>query len=317
MRNAILPLISLISILALHGPAHAQELANKTERDVAAANRMAGEYIDLGEYKTARESLTKSIGKLKDKGSAARPVAADTHALLAVVYVLGFKDSKLAMTHFATAIRINKDVTLPKQANDRAKVLFGKAMDEVHPKIDCDKLMGVSHEAVAFAQEGSAATIQAKLGKLLRDGPVMVLYRGPKGGDFKEVAMAAGGDCTYSAEIPGDAISAPKLEYYVEARLKDGRLAARKGKPKTPFVVNVSFGPAPDQPTTVEEANPEKAETKPEKPKDEVEDLLLTRPKEPKKGSGCAGCAAGSEGGATWLLALGVALILGRRGRLA
>jgi hypothetical protein len=315
MRNALVSLVALLSLSLVSAPAAAQDLANKTEREVAAANRMVGEYIDLGEYKTARDSLTKSIGKLKDKGSAARPIAADTHALLGVVFVLGFKDTKMAMMHFETAIRIHKDVALPKQANERAKVLFDKAMNEVYPVIDCKKLMGVSHEAVAFAQEGSGTTISAKLGKLLRDGPMMVMYRGPKGGKFTELPMTAGKDCTYSAEIPGDAISAPKLEYYLEARLKDGRLAARKGKPKSPFVVNVSFGPAADEPSTLDEADPKKPDGKVEKPKDEVEELLITRPKEPKKGSSCAGCQAGSGLGANWLLALGVALMLRRRRR--
>lgn len=313
MRAALVFLLSL-PLLSLSVSASFAQPANKTEREVVAANRMVSEYIDLGEYDTARDSLKKSIAKLKAKGSGARPIAADTHALLGVVYVLGYKDSKQARAHFATAIRIHRDVALPQQAGQRSKVLFGKAMDEVHPKIDCDKLMGVAHEAVAFAQEGSETTIEAKMGKLLRDGPVLVLYRGPKDGEFSELPMEAGEDCTYRAKIPGNSIAAPKLEYFVEARLKDGRLAARKGKPKKPFVVNVSFGPASDEPVPTE-GGQEKAgaEVQPEKPKDEVEELLLTKPEQPKKASGCAGCSAHEGTGSAWLLGLGALALLRRR----
>lgn len=288
--------------------------ANKAEAQVMAEQRMVNEYIDLGEYETARDSLKKSVAQLKAAGSAVRPISAETHVLLGVVYVIGFKDTKKATEHFTTAINIKKDVALPKHANDRAKVVFGHAYEAIHPTIKCDTLMGVFHQATPLAQEGTPTVIEAKLGKYLLDGTMLVMYRGPAGGEFLETEMKKVEGCTYRGEIPAETVHAPKVEYYLEARMKDGRPSARKGKSKTPFVVNVSFGPVADAP----EPAPTKVEEEPKETtakSDEVEDLLLTKPK-PGKGSGCAGCTTGA-GSATgsWLLAFAVIVGLRRRRR--
>jgi MYXO-CTERM domain-containing protein len=319
MRSAAL--VSVFALLLTAGistPAQAQP-ANKAEAAVIADRRMVNEYIDLGEYKTARDMLIKSLEKLKMAGSAVRPIAAETHVLLGVVYVLGFKETKKATEHFSTAISIQKDVALPKAANDRAKLVFGRAYEALHPTIKCDQLMGLFHKAVPLAQEGTPTVIEAKLGKHLVGGKMLVLYRGAAGGDFREAPLEKVEGCTYRGAIPADTVNAPKVEYYLEARLKDGRPSARRGKAKSPYIVNVSFGPVADAPepdpakvvVAEKEAPPE--ETKPKT--DEVEDLLLTQPKSPK-GSGCAGCqtSSSSGSGAIWLLALG-ALLLGRRRR--
>lgn len=322
MRRATL--VSVIALLSLTAgnsrPALAQP-ANKAEAAVISEMRMVREYIDLGEYKVARDSLIKSLEKLKMAGSAVRPIAADTHVQLGVVYVLGFKDTKKASEHFSTAISIQKDVALPKSANDRAKLVFGRAYEAIHPTINCDQLMGLFHKSVPLAQEGTPTVIEAKLGKHLVGGTMLLLYRGAAGGDFREASLKKTEGCTYRGSIPADTVNAPKVEYYLEARLKDGRPSARRGKAKSPFTVNVSFGPVADAPepdpaTVVAEKNPEPEETTPKT--DEVEELLLTKPNSPK-GSGCAGCSTGSEGGTgvAWLLALAAMVGLRQRRRLS
>jgi MYXO-CTERM domain-containing protein len=316
MRSAALVSVFALLLVATGGRTASAQPANKAEAAVIAEKRMVNEYIDLGEYKTARDSLIKSLEKLKMAGSAVRPIAAETHVLLGVVYVIGLKETKKATEHFSTAISIQKDVALPKSANDRAKLVFGRAYEAIHPTIKCDQLMGLFHKAVPLAQEGKPTIIEAKLGKHLVGGTMLVLYRGPAGGDFHEAPLEKVEGCTYRGAIPAKAVNAPKVEYYLEARLKDGRPSARRGKAKVPFTVNVSFGPVADAPepdpkTVVAEAAPQPKETGP-KP-DEVEDLLLNKPKGPK-GSGCAGCSTGDQdGGILWMLAFGVLISLGRR----
>ncbi len=298
MRHAALvpALVILLAGTAVSQQASAQP-ANKTEAKAASSMRMVGEYIELGEYQMARDSLTKSLADLKMAGSAVRPIAAETHIKLGVVLILGFKNTKLAEEHFATAINIQKDIALPAFANDRAKLVFGRAYEAIHPTIKCDELLGMWHQSVPLAQEGSPAVVEAKLDRYLLDGPMMVMYRGARGGAFKEAPLTKVDDCTFRGEIPGDGVTAPNIEYYLEARMKDGRPAARKGKAKSPFLINVSFGPIADAPEA-----PKADETKAEEvavatpPKDEIEELLLTNPKKPK-GSGCAGCQTGAGGG--------------------
>jgi hypothetical protein len=161
--------------------------------------------------------------------------------------------------------------------------------------------------------------IEAKLGKHLVGGTMLVLYRGAAGGAYKEAALERADGCTYKGTIPGENIAAPKVEYYLEARLKDGRPSARRGKAKQPYTVNVSFGavapqveePAPEEPTPTEEPKDEEPKT------DEVEDLLLNKPKSPK-GSSCGGCATNEDMGSgvvTWGSVFLLLVLAGRRKR--
>ncbi len=317
MRNAVF--VSALAILLTSVTAvqvAVAQPANKAEASAAKSMRMVGEYVDMGEYQMARDTLTKNLEKLTMAGSAVRPIAAETHVKLGVVLILGFRNTKLASEHFTTAISIQKDIALPSFANDRAKLVFKRAYEAIHPTIKCDTLMGMFHKSVPLAQEGSPAVIEAKLDRYLLDGPMLIMYRSAGGTEFSEAAMSKVDGCTYRGEIPADKVNAPKVEYYLESRLKDGRPAARKGKAKSPFLVNVSFGPMADAPEPEPKAEDPKTEVaEVEAPKDEVEELLLADPKKPR-GSGCAGCSTGGQAPATGgLLALVALLGLRRRRR--
>lgn len=296
MRHAaLLPALAIFLVGTIASHQATAQPANKAEAKAASSMRMVVEYIELGEYAMARDSLKKSLADLKMAGSAVRPIAAETHVKLGVVLVLGFKNTKLATEHFTTAINIQEDIALPDFANDRAKVVFGRAYEAIHPTIKCDTLLGMWHKSVPLAQEGTPTVIEAKLDRYLLDGPMLVMHRGKKGGAYKEVPMSKVDGCTFRGEIPGDAVNAPNIEYYLESRLKDGRPAARKGKAKSPFLVNVSFGPIADAPEIPSKDKKPEEGAIAEPPKDDVDDLLLTGPKKPK-GSGCAGCQTGSGG---------------------
>ncbi len=307
MRHLLLFSVFAILLGGSVNTASAQP-ANKAEAKAASNMRMISEYIDLGDYKAARKSLETTLGKLKTAGSAVRPIAAQVHVRLGVVLILGFRDTKQATEQFETAISIQQDIALPDFANDRAKLVFGRAYEALHPTIKCDTLMGLFHKSVPLAQEGVPTVIEAKLDKLLLDGTMLVMYRGAKGGEFSEAPMSKVEGCTFRGEIPAAHVNAPKIEYYLESRLKDGRPAARKGKAKLPFIVNVSFGPIADAPEPAKNTEPTKEEVATLEPaNDDVEELLLAGPNKPK-GSGCAGCGVGGgaplSGGFLALLAL-------------
>ncbi len=313
MRNPAL-LLAIVFASSIWSSAASAQPANKAEAQVAADSRMIREYVDLGEYETAKTSLEKGLAQLTAAGSGVRPIAAETHVRLGVVYVMGFKNTKKATEHFTAAINIQEDVALPDYADDRSKVVFGKAFEELHPTIKCDTLLGLFHQPVPLAQEGKDTTLEAKLDKFLVGGTMLVMYRGADGGDFQEAPMSKVDGCTYRGDIPAASVNAPKIEYYLEARLKDGRPSARRGKAQQPYVVNVSFGPVADaeETTPVVEEPVEVAEVTP--PSDEVEELLLTKPKT-GKGSGCAGCAAADNEGRGFALLLMALVFLGIRRR--
>ncbi len=321
MRNAVI--VSVIALLCSVAAAPAWSApSNAAEAKALKQIRFVDEAIELGEYELAKVNLEKTLKDLKMAGSAVTPIAARTHVLLGVVYVLGFRNTKGATEEFTTAINIQKDVALPAAANNRAKIVFGRAYEALFPTVDCGKLMGIYHQPLPLAQEGATASLEAKLGKYLLDGSLTVLYRNVGTTKYSEAPMAKVEGCTFRGDIPGAGVNAPQVEYYLEARLKDGRPSARKGKAKVPFAINVSFGPVAAA-TPPKEAKTEAvvAEAKPEEVKtgfessntenDEI-DVLLGKPR-PTKGSGCAGCSTEGGAGGSWFWALLALLALKRR----
>ncbi len=89
MRNAALVSALAILLSASVVPDAFAKPANPAEAKVESNMRMVGEYIDLGEYKMARETLEKGLADLKMAGSAVRPIAAEAHVKLGVVLILG------------------------------------------------------------------------------------------------------------------------------------------------------------------------------------------------------------------------------------
>jgi MYXO-CTERM domain-containing protein len=113
--------------------------------------------------------------------------------------------------------------------------------------------------------------------------------------------MQKTGDCEWTGTIPAEAVKGATLRYYVVAKTQDGRPAAAKGNPRTPFVMAVAL---------TEESPPEAP------PRDEVPENLFGNQNKPGK-SGCAGCRAqgGGPGLPGLLLFALVALALVLMGR--
>lgn len=324
MRHAaiasVFAILVSLGIAPAIGPASAAP-PNKVESKALADMRFVDEAIELGEFALAKGNLEKTLKELTTSGSAVSPTAAKAHVLLGMVQILGFKNTQLATEEFTLAINIQKDVALPSSANDRVKLVFGRAYEVLYPSINCAELRGLYHKPLPLAEEGVSALLEVNLGRYLLEGTMVIMYRNVGRGKYQEAPMTKADGCKYSGEIPGAGVNAPQVEYYLESRLPDGRASARKGKSVNPFAINVSFGSnsqavkTPEKTDTKDETKvAEKTELK-TNPNEEIDDLLLTKPKS-GKGSGCAGCSTegSNSAGFLWgLLVLGVLLRKSRR----
>lgn len=323
MRHAAIASVFAILVSLGIAPASAAP-PNKAESKALAEMRFADEAIELGEFALAKGNLEKTLKQLTTSGSAVSPTAAKAHVLLGIVQILGFKNTKLAMDEFTSAINIQKDVALPTSASDRVKLVFGRAYEVLYPIVNCAELRGLYHKPLPLAEEGKSALLEANLGKYLLDGSMVIMYRNVGRGKYQEASMVKVDGCKYSGEIPAAGVNAPQVEYYLESRLPDGRASARKGKAVNPFAINVSFGAGAqaDKPPEKKDAqdDPKVADktTPNPNPNEEIDDLLLTKPKS-GRGSGCAGCTTEgpSSTGMLWGLLVLAALLHTRRRRSA
>ncbi len=323
MRPAAIASVFAIIFALASAPVSAAP-ATKAESKAQKELRFVDEAIELQEFALAKANLEKTLKQLKVAGSAISPVSAQAHVLLGLVQIVGFKNTKEATKEFTLAINIQKDIALPASASDRVKLVFGRAYEVLYPNINCAELRGIFHKPVPLGQEGTPAALEVNLGKYLLDGSMMIMYRNVGRGKFKEASMTKVDGCKYRGEIPGAGVNAPQVEYYLESRLPDGRPSARKGKKVNPFAINVSFGSAaeatPPPPVKTDQtkvAQAEKTERAPDQ-NEEIDDLLLTKPRS-AKGSGCAGCSTegSTSGGVFWALLVLVGLLSSRRRQMS
>lgn len=262
------------------------------EDDIRGANQMALEFFDLGEYSSSIKELQKNQAKLRKQGMGGQPIEAETLVLMGVVQARGLGNDTKAVAQFKRALEIDREVSLPKRAGSISKELFEKTKADLYPNVDCGALLGMSHNQMTQGQEGVAVPVEVKADQAIQSTSSLVLmYRGGGKGAYKAADFVKTDECNYRAEVPGEAVTPPNVEYYIEAKLKDGRLGAKKGGVKKPFSVNVIFGAAQVEPEN--EAAPDMESIA--RSEDENPDFA-GRPPGPK-GSGCAGCT--SQGGAS------------------
>lgn len=300
------PAIGYAVVLALLWPTlAAAQSKGAISAEIRKTQSLVLENYDLGDYVGARDQLLSAITKAGKADLDDEMVNAKSHAMLAAVYLLGFRDEAKAIEHFKVVLTIAPGFELEKPFNsDAVKQVMAKADAILNPVITCDNLRGIDHKQVLQAKEGEPIAIAFKGGVKLRGGTAHVHYRAPKGGQYVEQALQLRGQCEYIGQIPADVVAGEQLYYFVSMKKKnDGRFIAMRGNAKSPYPIQILR-------TAAKEPEVE-AKTRNEVP-DELDFGRKT-----KKGGGCAGCASGPTQGdcGALLLLAGLGLLAVRRRR--
>lgn len=273
--------------------------------EIRSTHTLVLENYDLGDYVGARDQLLAAIAKAEKAELGQELVNVKSHAMLAGVYLLGFRDEAKAIEHFKVVLKIAPGYELEKPFDtDPVKQAMAKADAIINPVITCENLRGIDHKQVLQAREGEPINIAFKGGVKLRKGTAHVHYRAPRGSRYVELNLQARGKCEYAGEIPAEAVTGEQLYYFVSMKKKDdGRFIAMRGNAKSPYPIQI-------QRTAAKEPEVE-AKTRAEVP----DELDFSRPK--PRGGGCAGCVAGTRDSdvGSGLLGLAVLAFIGWRRR--
>jgi len=126
-------------------------------------------------------------------------------------------------------------VTTDFKESDFSNVAAAAAVDTIPPQLE--------HAAVVSAEPARGLRLTAKATDNVRVQNVTLLYRpAGAGGAFTETEMVQIGSADWSVTIPGSAVMAPGLEYYLKA--SDGLSLAYSGTAATPHTVTVLHQPA-------------------------------------------------------------------------
>ena len=300
-----LPVILVLATIVHAADASAQS-KGKVAAEIRQTQSLVLENIDLGDYVGARDQLLEAKTKAEKAELAGEMVNAKTHAMLAAVYVLGFRDEATAIEHFKVVLGIAPGYELEAPLNgEPVKQAMAKADAILNPVITCESLRGLDHKQVLTAKEGEPVKIAFKAGPKLLGGTAHVHYRAPTARKYLELDLQLTDKCDYVGEIPAEAVDGILLYYFVSMRKKDdGRFTAMRGNAKSPYPIQIE--------RTVAKVPAAEAKTRNEVP-DELDFGGNNKP----KGGGCAGCTTGGEGGpalpASLLLLVVGALTLRRR----
>ena len=297
----------VIAALCSPAPGYGQS-KGAISAEIRQTHTLVLENYDLGDYVGARDQLLAAIAKAEKAELAGELVNAKSHAMLAGIYLLGFRDKDQAIEHFKVVLQIAPGYELEAPFNTEPVKRAMAAADAIlNPVITCENLLGIEHKQILQAKENQPIRVAFKGGVKLRGGTAHVHYRTPKGAEYKEMDLAPQGKCEYVGEIPADAVTGEQLYYFVSMKKKDdGRFIAMRGNAKSPYPIQIL--------RTVAKVAEVEAKTR-----NEVPDELDLRRKS-RRGGSCAGCAAGTgDGGAgSGLLAFALAgLLLARRRRCA
>lgn len=289
----------VVAALCWSAPSHAQN-KSATAAQIRQTQALVLENYDLGDYEGAKKQLLNAIVKAEQVGIDGDLVNAKSHAMLAGVYLLGFRDEPKAIEHFKVVLGIAPGYELqPPFHTEPVKRAMAKADAILNPVITCESLRGIDHKQISRADEGSPIAISFKAGPKLRNGSAQVFYRTKTGREYAEVELRSRGQCEYAGEIPGTAVTGELMYYFVSMRKKDdGRFIAMRGNHKSPYPITVAKKVV-------------KAKVLERQTKNEVPDELNFGTNNKPKGGGCAGCAGTSPSGfgATLLLFGGLALV--------
>jgi hypothetical protein len=241
---------------------------------------LAMENYDLGDYAAADAALRAVLAR----GDLATETLVRAHVLRAVVLANGSGDVEAAAAELEQALMLDPAVTLPAayraDAIDEALAMARDALAAKRPRPPgCDELVGIAHQPLGSAEAHLPLAISARVGPALRTAALTVHLR-REGGAWERYPMTATAECAVGVAIPAASVSPGALAYYITADNAAGRALATRGSEAAPIIIAIA---APATAATTELATRPGAE-------DEVPAAL--RAAAPRRGRGCAGCAA-------------------------
>ena len=261
-----LPRLLALSIVLGAMPAAAQvdpvKLADRL-------NKKALEDYDALEFDSARTTLQSAISKLRENGLDETPTAARTYVNLGMVYLAGFKDRNRAMQQFVEALKIDGTVQIdPEHVTPELQEVFDEAQKKVPHKAPVraapkpveepeetevapaarDKaptgvtpgVHGIAHNSVDEAKVNQEVIIRAQMGPDVQATRMFVFYRSGAQEDYTSIPMEVSKRGDWFATIPGEAVIPKTVQYYIEARDKNGRPAVAAGSAASPYIIVVA-----------------------------------------------------------------------------
>lgn len=222
--RSLVTLAGAVAALSILGTAH----AGPAEDAQKLADQAMNEDFLATDFKGALKKLKTA---LKMCGGCENPVKARLYRDLGLLYATGFNNKGAALVNFQKAVKLDKDVTLPRAyASDDVKKLFLKAGGRKETLL---------HDAVNEQKKNTPVPIYAELLGEVPDAILTVHYRVQGQKVFKELAMDArsGG---FGAYLPCDAVlNKDSIEYYVTVNRAD-KTVATSGSDEKPFSVELA-----------------------------------------------------------------------------
>jgi hypothetical protein len=239
--------------------AQADEATEKTMKSKA---REAMENYDLMEYEDAKRLLNEAISLAKRKRMGDHILVAHLYLHLGIVLFSGFQDVEGARVAFIDAISINPKIQVnPAYRTGELEKLVEEARAElagssgssgssdpdpeppaVDDGVDCDALVGISHQLVDSADSGEDKSISAYVSPELEAAKISLNYRTQGKTEFNEVAMKKRGACGYAGVVPAAAMQGEVIHYYIGVYNGGGKLIAKKGSAASPNIIELVGG---------------------------------------------------------------------------
>ncbi len=228
-------LVTLLVGLAAPGRALAQKSARVEKLNAEAMSA----YDDL-EFDKAKRLLTQAIN-LSRGGGVPVTLQARTHLNLGIVYAAGLKDPTKGLEEFVKALRLDPEAKLdPQLKNPQLTELFMRARESLNlGGSELEQPVKLEHDPVETGTPGQPVTISVVVPPAVEVGRVEVYFRKAGRGEYNVSLLERRGARSFVGEIPGAAVTAEGVEYYIEARSVRGRVVARAASKQQPYKIGV------------------------------------------------------------------------------
>lgn len=254
-----------LMLLAVAPAAQAQRNAYQAEGEVGRLLQDARSYYDNLELESAEDALARAIA-LSERFQIRSPVVAEVFIQRGILYFVRDRDEAAASADFTRAMNINNRARLdPMVSTPTLERLFEESRRQagggggappprdpgpVDPPPNGggndgwgppDTPDGIQHTPPTEARGGEALNLSIEVdGALNRQiYRVFAYYRSVRAELVQKVEMRPAGPTTFTARVPGRFVAGRRLQYYIVAEDRTGRIVAQVRSAKDPIEVAV------------------------------------------------------------------------------